>query len=195
MRILIATLILLALPLPALAGMRVIGNTLGEECYEDTLLAPNPRRNEDALAVCDRAVVDTSVNAWNQAANHVNRAEIRLRMMNFQGALDDADTALKIHDGIGVAYLNRGAGLVGLGRYAEALPDLEKALALGGGPAATGLFRPRHRAGKIWATSRGPISTTGRPPSSIPGWRSPAPSFRDSRCADFGLACMTVPPP
>ncbi len=131
MRILIATLILLALSLPALAGMRVIGNTLGEECYEDTLLAPNPRRNEDALAVCDRAVVDTSVNAWNQAANHVNRAEIRLRMMDFQGALDDAEAALKIHDGIGVAYLNRGAGLVGLGRYAEALPDLEKALALG----------------------------------------------------------------
>jgi tetratricopeptide (TPR) repeat protein len=130
MRLLIASLVLLT-ALPASAGMRVVGNTLGEECYQDTLLAPNPRRNADALAVCDRAVVDTTVNAYNQAANHVNRAEIRLRMANFQGALDDAEAALAIHDGIGTAYLNRGAGLVGLGRHAQALPDFDKALALG----------------------------------------------------------------
>lgn len=71
LRILIATLILLALSVPAVAGMRVVGNTLGQECYESTLLAPTPRRNADALTVCDRAVLDATVNAYNQAANHV----------------------------------------------------------------------------------------------------------------------------
>ena len=134
MRILLATLavsVMASAPRPAAAGIRVVGNTLGQECYESTLLAPTPRRNTDALAVCDRAVLDATVSAYNQAANHVNRAEIRLRVSDYQGALDDADTALKIHDGIGIAYLNRAASLVGLERFAEALPVFEHALALG----------------------------------------------------------------
>lgn len=36
-----------------------------------------------------------------------------------------------MHDGIGIAYLNRAAALVGLERFAEALPVFERALALG----------------------------------------------------------------
>ena len=122
---------LLALCAPACAGIRVVGNSVGAECYQDTLMAPNPGRNADALAACDRAVVDAGVSTWNRAASHVNRAEIRLRMQNFQGAFEDAQAALDIDNGIGTAWLNRGAGLVGLNRFAEALPAFDKALQLG----------------------------------------------------------------
>ena len=62
-----------------------------------------------------------------------NRAYLRLGMADYSGAVADADASLSIAPDLAAAQLNRGAGLIGLGRYQEALPSLEKAVALSSG--------------------------------------------------------------
>jgi tetratricopeptide (TPR) repeat protein len=115
----------------ALAAVVVIGQGLGRECYEQTLLDPTPMRNVLALDACDRAVEDYSVSSHDRAAALVNRGDILLRLNRFQEASADSDKAIAIEFGLGVAHLNRGAGLIGLKRYHEALSSLDEAIELG----------------------------------------------------------------
>lgn len=116
---------------PARAGVLVFGTGIGHSCYLQTLLDPSPARNIAALALCDQAVADMSVNAYNHAAALTNRADIRLRMRDHDGAIADSEKAIAIEAGMGAAYLNRGAGLIGLKRYQEALPVLDRAIEVG----------------------------------------------------------------
>jgi tetratricopeptide (TPR) repeat protein len=116
---------------PAFAGTLVIGAGLGRECYEQTLSQPNPMRNIAALQICDKAVEDHSVNTYNRAAALVNRADILLRMGRFPEAISDSETAIALDPNIGAAHLNRGAGLIGLQHYDEALASLNRAVDLG----------------------------------------------------------------
>ena len=62
----------------------------------------------------------------------VNRAEILIRQRRFRDALDDCDRALTISPDLPAAYADRGAGLVGLEQYAQAVAALDRAIALGG---------------------------------------------------------------
>jgi tetratricopeptide (TPR) repeat protein len=62
-----------------------------------------------------------------------NRAYIRLGMADYAGAVADADASLSLAPELAAAQLNRGAALIGLGRYQEALPSLEQAVALSSG--------------------------------------------------------------
>jgi tetratricopeptide (TPR) repeat protein len=116
---------------PALAGISVIGNTLGRECYEQTLGESTPVRNLQALAVCNRAVEDFTVSIHDRTAAFVNRADILLRMQRFREAVADSEKAISFDPAISVAHLNRGAGMIGLERYGEALAPLDRAIELG----------------------------------------------------------------
>jgi len=131
MRHFLSGIVMLLAVSPARAGVLVFGNGLGHSCYEQTLLDPTPSRNMAALDICDRAVADMTVNAYNQAAALTNRADIRLRMQDYNGAMADAEKAIAIEAGMGAAHLNRAAGLIGLQRYQEALPVLDRAIAVG----------------------------------------------------------------
>lgn len=102
----------------------------GLDCYEATLLEPTMLHNQQALVLCDKAVA-AAESGYNHAATLSNRADIRLRLKDFQGAVADSDQAIAIDPDMATAYLNRGAGLVGLMRYEEAVPALDKAIALG----------------------------------------------------------------
>lgn len=118
---------------PAPAGTIVVGRGIGRECYEQTLLDPTPMRNILALEICDRAVEDYSVDSRTRVAAFVNRADILLRMRRFGEAVADADRGIKMDPLMGVAHLNRGAGMIGLERYNEALASLNQAIDLGVG--------------------------------------------------------------
>ena len=115
---------------PAFAGAMVIGNDIGRECYDQTLLDPTPMRNFQALQICNKAVEDFDVNAYNRAAALVNRADILLRMARYHEAVADSEKGIAIDAEIGVAHLNRGAGMIGLERYNEALDSLNRAIDL-----------------------------------------------------------------
>jgi tetratricopeptide (TPR) repeat protein len=115
----------------ARAGVVVIGKGVGRECYEQTLLDPTPMRNILALEVCDEAVEAHGGDSHDRVAALVNRADILLRLNRFREAAADSDKAIAIDSGLGVAHLNRGAGMIGMGRYNDALPSLDRAIELG----------------------------------------------------------------
>ena len=114
----------------ASAGAIVMGRGMGHDCYMATLSVSSPDTDRNALAICNQAVEDASLDSYSRAASLINRADIRLRMQDYQGTLADANASIALNPGLGAAYINRGAGLIGLQRYQEALPALEKAIAL-----------------------------------------------------------------
>ena len=120
---------------PASAVSVVLHNGSGHECYLATLLDPTPDNNKRALAVCNIAVDDAAgdTDSYNHAAALVNRADIRLRLEDFSGVVADSKSAIGIYRDLAQAYLNLGAGMIGLKRYNEALPLLDKAIDLNGG--------------------------------------------------------------
>ena len=56
---------------------------------------------------------------------------LKMRRLNWTDATADFNEAARIRPNMGEAYVNRGAVLIGVHRYAESLPDLNKGLQLG----------------------------------------------------------------
>ena len=132
--------VLLVMPLVLLAGSAsattvVLHGGSGRECYLQTLLAATPDNNRRAIAICNEAVDEAASDSdsYNHAAALVNRADIRLRMEDYLGVVEDSRGAIGIYRDLAQAYLNLGAGMIGLKRYDEALPMLDKAIDLNGG--------------------------------------------------------------
>src|SRR5665213_1824465 len=129
---LVLPLFLICAATPALAGVIVVGSGIGRECYEQTLLARPLMRSFRALEICDKAVNEYEVSAHDRAAAFVNRADILLKMQKYLEAVADSEKAITLDPCIGAAHLNRGAGMIGLERYNDALVSLNQAMDLGG---------------------------------------------------------------
>ena len=125
------SLILALLPVSrSLAGTITVGRTDARECYLATLAQSSPAIDKRGLDSCNRAASADSDDAYAHAAILVNRADIRLRMQDYAGTLADADASIAAEPDLPAAYLNRGAALIGLQRYQDALSALEKVIAL-----------------------------------------------------------------
>lgn len=117
---------------PARAGIIVmVHGGAGQDCYIATLHAPEQLPNAHALEVCERAVRDTSIGERDRAASAINRAYLELRLGQYEAVLADSDRAIALMPSLAEGWLNRGAALVGLARYHEAVPALERSLAAG----------------------------------------------------------------
>lgn len=110
----------------------VLSRGNARECYLATLKDPSPDNSRTGLEACS-AALDSATDSEARAALLVNRAYIRLRMADYADTVADANAGLSLAPDLAAAYLNRGAGLIGLGRYQEALPSLERAVALSSG--------------------------------------------------------------
>lgn len=115
---------------PASAITVVVHSGLAQDCYLATLKDPTPENDRQAIAVCTQAVANSQNDEYDQMAALVNRADVRLRMSDFQNAAADSEQALLLEGDQPVAHLNRGAALVGLRRYPEAIAALDRAIAL-----------------------------------------------------------------
>lgn len=119
---------------PAFATTLVVHSGVGRDCYLETLRdSATAEQNQQSLKICDQAVDDARVDpggAYDYAAALANRADVKLRMQDFQGVIADAEKALSLDATLGPAHLNRAAGLIGLMRFREALPSLDQAIAL-----------------------------------------------------------------
>lgn len=125
-----ALTILTATPL---AAATVASRDDARQCYLATLSDLTAANYLQGLADCDRAIADQTGDSDLRAGLLVNRSDIKLKMQDFEGAVADADAGITLEPELSTAYLNRGAGLIGLKRYREALAALEKAIALNKG--------------------------------------------------------------
>ena len=118
---------------PAFASTVMVGTSDTRACYFATLNSATPAQLQPGLDTCTRAISANADDAYLHAALLVNRSDIRLRMADYSGAVADADASIALQPDLAAAYVNRGAGLIGLRRYREALPPLEKAISLNQG--------------------------------------------------------------
>lgn len=115
---------------PAFAGTVLLRSGVGRDCYEQTLLDALTLNAQKAIAICSADLNDPDIDDYNRAATLINRADLRLRVQDYVGAAADADRSMTVYANIPAAYVNRGAAMIGLKRYDEAVTALDKALAL-----------------------------------------------------------------
>jgi tetratricopeptide (TPR) repeat protein len=112
----------------ARASVTVIGGGLAEACSRAALSGkPEPRLER----VCTEALEKESLSSRDRAGTYVNRGILKMRRSNWEGAASDFNEAVREKPDLGEAYANRGAVFIGMHKYADSLPDLNKGLALG----------------------------------------------------------------
>ena len=129
----LSALLLLPILPNATMGATVIGRDDARQCYLATLTDLDIENSRDRLADCDRAIAAEGDDGYLRAGLLVNRSDIKLKMQDYQGALADADAGIALQPRLAAAYLNRGAGLIGLKQYRQAIPALEQAIMLNNG--------------------------------------------------------------
>jgi len=112
----------------AQSGVTVIGGGYGQECYEAAVSDSNPAFG---IRSCNRALTAGQLSRRDRAATHVNRGILRTRMQKAESAMKDFDEAVRINPDIAEIYVNRGAALILLSRFDEAMTDLNKSLEMG----------------------------------------------------------------
>jgi len=117
---------------PAGAAFTVFGNGLAQLCSETAKnlehgIAPPPRAIED----CTTAIEYENLRSRDLAGTHINRGILYMSRANYAAAKRDFDTALAIAPTVGEAYVDRGAALVGLRSFNDAIADIDHGLALG----------------------------------------------------------------
>ena len=106
-----------------------VNSTFGKQCYLATFHSSTPETDRKDIVACDLATAEAIDDSDHYAAL-VNRADIRIRMKDFQGAADDSEKAIAMRPSRPSAFINRGAAFIGLRRYNIALLDLNKAIDL-----------------------------------------------------------------
>lgn len=118
--------VFIALPLPAVAGVTVIGNSSARMCY----LATESRSHPDlsALRRCNDALGEAQTLQHDRVATYVNRGILRLRRNDLEGALSDFDAALRLDPTEAEAYINRGSLMLRRNQVEEARVMFSRAL-------------------------------------------------------------------
>jgi tetratricopeptide (TPR) repeat protein len=124
----VAALAALAVGTGARAAVTVIGGGQAEACSKAALAGKTEPSFEK---ICTMALETEMLSARDRAGTYINRGVLKLRRLNFEAATKDFDAAIALQPAMGEAYINRGAAAIGEHRYAESLPDLNKAIALG----------------------------------------------------------------
>jgi tetratricopeptide (TPR) repeat protein len=112
----------------ARASVTVIGGGLAEACSRSALSGKVDARLEGS---CTQALEKEMLSPRDRAGTLVNRGVLKMRRLNWTGATQDFNEAVRVRPDMGEAYVNRGAVLIGEHHYAESLGDLNKGLQLG----------------------------------------------------------------
>lgn len=112
----------------ARAAVTIIGGGLAESCSKAALAGKADQRAED---LCTESLDKEMLDSRDRAGTLVNRGVLKMRRLNWAGATQDFNDAVRLRPGMGEAYVNRGAVSIGEHRYADSLPDLNKGLLLG----------------------------------------------------------------
>lgn len=111
----------------ASAAVSVLGEGPAAQCSSAALAGDS--KDED-LAACNQALLEaTSVK--EKAGTYVNRGVLLLRRKQFEAARADFESAEKLMPTLGEAVVNRGAALLAERRYADALAEIDRGIAMG----------------------------------------------------------------
>lgn len=104
----------------------VIGGGSAQSCYvgADKGLSPH-----EYIPICNEALSGI-LTPSDRAATLVNRGILKLANMQPKAAFADFNAGLNIHGDMAEGYVDRGASLIMMKRYDEALADISKGIAM-----------------------------------------------------------------
>jgi tetratricopeptide (TPR) repeat protein len=112
----------------AQAAVTVLGSSLAHGCYE---AAEFGGTTKEGIAICSEALDQEALSQQDRAATFVNRGILLSRNDDADGAIADYDRGLQIDAKLAEGYVDRGAALIVLRRYDEALKSIDKGIAMG----------------------------------------------------------------
>ena len=116
----------------ALASTTVIGNGFAAGCSQSAkAVSSNRPANFEAVHECTLAIETEVLTTHDLAASYVNRGVLYLASGDYGSAKRDFDKAAATEPGLGEAYVNRGAALIGMGREREGIVDINRGIELG----------------------------------------------------------------
>jgi tetratricopeptide (TPR) repeat protein len=127
---------------PAHAVVMVLGNGLGQACYEAALaiskgglyippVMTGTQINLTPIDLCTAAIDEGGLAARDTAGTYVNRGVLLFIAGNHMASLSDFDRAIELAPTVGEAHANRGAALVAMKRWADSVPSITKGIELG----------------------------------------------------------------
>ena len=124
-------IITLGWPSAGRPAVTVVGGGLAEDCYlAAKYAAARTSRRLESVRECTMAIEQGSLDLHDLAGTYVNRGVLFLSALQYATALKDFDAAAQIAPDLGEARVNRGAALIGLGRNADGVSEIDKGLTL-----------------------------------------------------------------
>jgi tetratricopeptide (TPR) repeat protein len=110
----------------AQAAETVIGGGAAQSCYEgaDKGLSPH-----EYIPICNMALIDI-LTPRDRAATLVNRGILKLASKDAKGSYADFNAGLSLRSDMAEGYVDRGASLIMLRRYDEALAEITKGISM-----------------------------------------------------------------
>jgi tetratricopeptide (TPR) repeat protein len=109
------------------AAVSVVGAGMAHTCYVQAEFGDDLKAG---IAICSESLKSDVLSRIDRASTLINRAILRARTADTDGAMADYAEALSLGSNDGEVYLNRSATLIALRRYSEALHDADQAVAL-----------------------------------------------------------------
>src|SRR3712207_6801849 len=131
--------------------------------------ADGKKASEDAVATCTVSLASEPLTAEDRLAVLMNRGVLRLSMGRWGEAREDFNAAARLRPDLGDVYVNQAAALIGERRYAEALQEVERGLALNPSSPERGYFN-RAGAREALRDLRGAYDGYSRALESRPEW-------------------------
>ena len=120
---------LVAMTAAASAAVTVVGGGPAQYCYHVAQFGADSNSG-DGIGTCTRALEQQAMSVRDRAATFVNRGIIYARIGATEAALRDYDQGLYLRPDMGEGYVDRGATLIALKRYGDALQDINRGIAL-----------------------------------------------------------------
>jgi tetratricopeptide (TPR) repeat protein len=121
------------------AAVIVLGGGFAQMCYEAARDANDPammqitgsRIDIDPLEICTIALSAGDLTTRDLAGTYNNRGVLLFSQGNFTDALRDFDQAIRHANILAEPHVNRGASLVAMKRWRDAVPSLDRGIELG----------------------------------------------------------------
>ncbi len=113
---------------PAHAMVAVLGSGLAHDCFVAAKAGVDPH---GGIATCTEALQEEALDRHNRAGTYINRGVMEVMLGLQQEAMADYEAGLKLEPGLGDGHVDRGAVLIALKRYDEAMVEINKGIDLG----------------------------------------------------------------
>ena len=159
---------------PAGAGSVSIGNSTAKDCYQAAIARS---ADTNSFYHCNLALYQEALTPQDRAATLVNRGALYLRGHNYHSAGRDFDAALRSDANNAEAWLNLGIVSLQQGGSTDAMPMIERSLALNTGRQALAYYS-RSIANERMGRIRAAYSDLQRAHDLAPQWREPVEDLK-----------------